>query len=108
MRLQDFTVYVSNSSDISQHTDICAHHPGYIEGDGKVTLQCATPMVARYVSIVNSKIAKRHYYFALCEVVIEGAEATGRYKENQHQGNHLTIKEVYKIFPMSFINSTSV
>ena len=66
--------------DISQHTDICAHHPGHIASGGKLTLQCATPVVTRYVSIINGKMHE-YYYFALCEVVIIGALNAGMYKK---------------------------
>ena len=75
-RLHDFSVYVSNSSNISHHVDICAYHPGFIPAAGNAELPCNGTKVARYLSvIVNTH--RLHYGFFLCEAVVIGALAIG-------------------------------
>ena len=68
---------MSNSSNINDHTDVCANESGTIPNRGKRTFQCTNvPKMARYVSVINGK-GKDHSAFALCEVVVIGTEAQG-------------------------------
>ena len=81
-RLQDFTVLVSNRSNIDDQADICAYHPGYIQDGGRALLPCDGIKVARYLSVINSQVHENYDWFFLCEVVVIGAVAAG--KRNIH------------------------
>ena len=78
-RLQNFSVYVSNSSDIDYHLDRCAYHKGRMTASGRAVLPCDGTKVARYLSVVNSFAHFLYDEFYLCEVVVIGALAAGMY-----------------------------
>ncbi len=63
-RLRDFTVEVSNDS--ITYTQ-CCYHPGKIPRGGSETLQCDSPLIARFVRIHLSR-----HLFTVCEVIVTG------------------------------------
>ena len=70
---------VSNDSDITKHTVLCAYHDGFFAASSAKTLTCTTPTVARYVSIsIKDKHVDGRSLFALCEVVIMGNIPIGK------------------------------
>ncbi len=66
IRLRDFTVEVSNNSDIS-YTQ-CTYRKEQIPRGGSETLQCDSPLIARYVRI--RRLSRP--LFPVCEVIVTG------------------------------------
>ena len=67
-----------SSSNINNHIDVCAYHPGYIPSGGRAVLPCDEVKVARYLSVINSEVHVEYDLFYLCEVVVTGAVAAGK------------------------------
>ena len=77
-RLQDFTIRVSDSDDITSHTDVCAREPSFLPNGGTGSYSCDPPRIGRYLSIVNGNKTESSGRFARCEVVVIGAEAISK------------------------------
>ncbi len=71
-RLEDFTVEVSNDSDIA-YTQ-CAYRQNQIPQGGSETLQCDSPLIARYVRIRHLSL----HLFTVCEVIVTGHRYIGK------------------------------
>ena len=94
--LQDFIVRLSNSSNIDEHKDICAYHPGYIPSSGRAVLPCDRIKAARYLSVTNKESKEPYQDFYMCEVVVIGVVAAGMYTffSNKH---HLFLKRFIRL-----------
>ena len=79
IRLKDFYMKVSNSSNTEDEATVCVFHQGSIPGGGAAYLQCNPPVQGRYVTILNSRNVQSYWYFAVCEVVVIGYKAIGKF-----------------------------